>query len=152
MLIVLACIFLVLAFVLWLRLSVLIVAVNGRSMLPTYRHGEHVLALRRIGRIRTGHVLILRAPGDDGGGLIVKRVAAVGGDLVPRTTPQVEPAAERVPARHLVMLGDYPNASADSRHWGFISSAEIRGRVVGRLDWFAQAPDPTPRPVSRIPN
>src|SRR5690348_16006423 len=103
----------------WLRFATLIATVSGRSMQPAYQPGEHVFAVRRPRRIRAGEVVLLPAPDGSTPSLVMKRVAATGGDLVPPTDPPVGAGTREVPAGHLVLLGDHPEASNDSRHWGF---------------------------------
>lgn len=77
-------------------------------MEPTLSAGDWILA-RRDGRARAGDVVVLEHPGR-AGLLIVKRVAELrdGGFWV---------------------LGDAPDASTDSRHFGAVPA------VVGRVVW-----------------
>lgn len=91
------------------------------------------------------------------GGLVVKRVVAVGpatvamvaGELLVDGAPQLEPwlahdlrGAARLPVRsvasgELFVLGDnrLPLASRDSRSFGPVPQASIRGRLVAVLRW-----------------
>jgi signal peptidase I len=104
------------------------VEVAGRSMVPTLRPGDWLVATRR-GRIRRGSVVVLRHPGDDLD--LVKRVAAVPGD----------PLGDGVldPGRYLV-VGDDPAASTDGRTFGPVGRSAIEGVVRFRY-W------PRPGPV-----
>jgi hypothetical protein len=70
-------------------------------------------------------------------GLIVKRVAALPGDDVPRSVRDAVTEAT-VPAGRLVLLGD-SRASADSRAWGFAAVEDVLGVVVAELH---RAPTP----------
>jgi signal peptidase I len=64
--------------------------------------------------------------------LILKRVAAVSGEPVP--AGWAPPAAgRRVPRGRLVLLGDNPSASLDSRQYGFFDRRSVRGVVVCKL-------------------
>ncbi len=129
--------------------------VEGRSMSPTYPPGSVVLVLRPPlhalaypGRgWRPGDVVVVAPPG---GGLSLKRVAAVGpgtvamargellvdGDPVPAPQPGQEGASNVVPTAlasgELWLLGDdrRPLASRDSRDYGPLPAAAVRGRVV----------------------
>jgi signal peptidase I len=66
---------------------------------------------------------------------IVKRAAAVPGDPGPReSVPALRSAAEqRVPPRRLVVLGDRPDRSYDSRQYGYLAADRIMGVVVRPL-------------------
>jgi len=88
------------------------VAVTGGSMRPTLEPGDHVLVVRRR-RYPPGAVVALADPRDRRR-LLVKRVVAVtdGGDLL--------------------VAGDDPTASTDSRTFGPVASALVRGEVVHR--------------------
>lgn len=123
-----------------------VVSVNGGSMLPTLRPGDRVLVRRMpVGRVRVGDVVLClhhlpRSPLADEGATarrrpiptwVIKRVAAVPGDPVPDLAI---PEPERiVPAGSVVLLGDNPAVSEDSRQAGFFRLEQIRGRVVRHL-------------------
>ncbi|WP_440066667.1 S26 family signal peptidase [Streptosporangium sp. OZ121] len=63
---------------------------------------------------------------------VVKRVAAVQGDLVPASVSRG--AGEiSVPVGCLVLLGDNPGQSLDSRHFGYVPARDVVGKVVGAL-------------------
>ena len=85
-------------------------AVAGPSMEPTLRDGDWIIA-RRDGRARAGDVVVLDHPRRPGM-LIVKRV-------------------QRADAEGYWVLGDAPDASTDSRHFG--SVPEVVGRVLWRV-------------------
>ncbi|WFB10371.1 S26 family signal peptidase [Streptomyces sp. LX-29] len=124
-----------------------VVTVCGASMEPTYRSGERVLA-RRGRTPAVGDVVVVEtaasetplAPGAGAGAMtarnwIIKRVAAVPGDPVPRDRfPALADVPEdRVPAGRLVLLGDNPERSQDSRRLGYFPVERLLGSVVRRL-------------------
>lgn len=129
------------AVVWWLRRTFLVATVSGSSMLPTYADGVRLLVRRvPLTAIRRGDVVVLvddelppsptrpiggrrQPPGE----LIIKRAAAVPGDPVPAGIPVSDAA---VPAARLVVLGDNPEASYDSRKAGYYTAAQLIGVVV----------------------
>jgi signal peptidase I len=138
----------------WLRGRYMVVTVRGESMLPTYRPGERLVLRRTPPRsLRTGQVVVLteaghsppavslsgpRAPADGPGTgpyLIIKRVAALPGDPIPRdTVPALRTApGTRVPAGHLVVLGDNADHSHDSRHSGYLTTDRLLGVVLRKV-------------------
>ncbi|WP_327289030.1 S26 family signal peptidase [Streptomyces sp. NBC_01198] len=122
------------------RRVLLVVTVEGTSMTPTYPPGTRLLVVRTpVARARTGAAVVFRLPPVERGGaeppLIVKRVAARAGDPVP---PAVRDAVGtrdggRVPRGSVVLLGDDPATSTDSRAWGYVARRRISGVVVARL-------------------
>ncbi|CAG7618798.1 S26 family signal peptidase [Actinacidiphila bryophytorum] len=134
---------------LWLRGRYLVVTVHGESMLPTYRPGERVLVRRTpAGALHAGQVVVLSGhhapppeafpPGMDRTApapWIIKRVTAVPGDPIPRdTVPALrsEPGTH-VPAGRLVVLGDNPARSHDSRRTGYVAADRLYGVAVRKL-------------------
>ncbi|MEU6424343.1 S26 family signal peptidase [Microbispora sp. NPDC046973] len=131
-----------LAVVTWLRRRFLVVEVSGTSMRPSFRTGDRVL-VRRVAShgVRVGEVVVVEAPRPRNHRQRpehmwhIKRVAAVGGDPVPAPVADA-PAlrhADRVPAGHLVVLGDDPRSSLDSRQRGFVPADRVLGVVLRRL-------------------
>lgn len=136
-----------------------IVRVAGSSMAPTLRPSDLLLtqpvgraAARRWstrgarGRVIRGDVVVLRHAGSR----MVKRVAAVGGDVVELEAgrlvlsrdappgPHVRGAAVRtwtVPAGSVFVTGDNAAASDDSRVWDepFVALDDVLARVTRRL-------------------
>ncbi|MET7333468.1 S26 family signal peptidase [Nonomuraea sp. NPDC005650] len=125
------------AALLTIRLRLLVAHVSGPSMLPAYKDGDRLLAvrLRRPARFAVGQVVVLRNPrlagirGSSRTPLMVKRIVAVAGEAVP-----VGISGDVVPREHVVVLGDNREQSLDSRHLGVIPVDHIVARVVGRLD------------------
>lgn len=128
--------------------------VSGGSMSPAYPAGTVVAVVRppvdrllRPGGYRAGDVVVVAPPG---GGLSLKRVAATGpatvamsrGELsvdgrpVPAPVPSQAGASDLPPTDlgpgELFVLGDdrRPLASRDSRDYGPLPAAAVRGRVV----------------------
>jgi signal peptidase I len=100
------------------------VAVDGESMSPALLPGDRLLLLRR--RVRRGDVVAFahpRLPGITA----VKRVAGVPGDRVDSVARSALDAGDGY-----VLLGDNPAASTDSRQFGAVPSAALRGRAVYR--------------------
>jgi len=87
------------------------VVVEGRSMEPTLAPGDRLLVVRAR-RVRAGDVVAVRDP-RHAPRVLVKRVAAVLEDGV-------------------VLRGDNPEASTDSRSFGPVPSRAVVGRVVRR--------------------
>ncbi|GAA2884669.1 S26 family signal peptidase [Streptosporangium fragile] len=119
-----------------MRRCFLVVTVRGVSMEPTYREGERVLVRRAsLAAVRPGQVVVVADPVPPGR-WIIKRAAAVPGDPVPEEVAAAVRAAPgaRVPAGHLVLLGDNPAASADSRRFGYVSGGRLLGVVSRRLN------------------
>ncbi|MFI6318394.1 S26 family signal peptidase [Nonomuraea sp. NPDC050556] len=113
----------------WLRRTYVVVTVAGSSMLPAYRPGDRVLVRRgRVDRVARRQVAVF-APGPhialtDGSGLLVKRVVAVAGDAHEGVV---------VPEGCLVVLGDNPEGSLDSRVFGYVTAEHFLGTVVRTL-------------------
>lgn len=147
------------AAVLGLRRTLVVVEVFGQSMAPTLRQGDRVLVRRRgLERLRSGDVVVFAPPylpgrwDHPGEGRrtserrwVIKRVAALPGDPVPAScaaAPGVRPDAP-VPPGSLLVLGDNPAHSTDSRAWGYIPADRILGVVLRRLGSRPPAVDPS---------
>jgi nickel-type superoxide dismutase maturation protease len=97
----------------WLaRRGVERIEVSGASMSPTLADGDRLLLVRKRSRLRPGDLVALRDP-HDSGRLLVKRVA-------------------RLESAGLVVHGDNPASSRDSRSFGTVPRASIVGRPVYR--------------------
>uniref|UniRef100_UPI0036D3C4D7 S26 family signal peptidase n=1 Tax=Sphingopyxis terrae TaxID=33052 RepID=UPI0036D3C4D7 len=138
----------------WIRRRYLVATVDGPSMEPTLRSGD-MLLVRRTKLVRAGQIVVVRIedpPPIDGLPPGLERVARtscrrsriilVGGARetggrgsrrpVPRQGfPAFRDAPETVVPRHaLVVLGDNPDASWDSRDFGFVRGDEFVGVMV----------------------
>lgn len=124
------------------RGSLVIVTVRGLSMLPTYKPGDRVLVRRGIKAAR-GQIIVVEMPERnnqswDGRAAgfesrfsdvssrqwLIKRVSGIPGDHVPEIGT--------VPPGKLILLGDNPSVSLDSRQLGFFSSERVLGTVWRR--------------------
>ncbi|MEU7936507.1 S26 family signal peptidase [Microbispora bryophytorum] len=124
-----------------------VVEVHGESMEPGLWSGDRVLVRRVrprrpglfVRRVRRGDVVVISRVGpgegvalDGGTNLVIKRAAAVAGDPIP---PGFEALGEaRVPPGRLLVLGDNPSRSTDSRQWGLLPESRITGVVLRRLN------------------
>ena len=93
------------------------VEVVGRSMEPTLRPGDWLVATR-AGRLERGRVVVLGHP--DRSLDLVKRVTAVPGDLV-----HGRPLGEN----EYLVAGDNEARSSDGRHFGTVPREAIEGVV-----------------------
>jgi signal peptidase I len=118
-----------------LRHTFTVVTVNGESMSPTYLPGDRVL-VRRVRLVRREQcVVFAEEPAGPGPSWVLKRVVAVPGDPVPRDgMPALRAVPDTVvPAGHLVVLGDNPAHSYDSRHHGYVMVERLLGVVSRRM-------------------
>lgn len=99
------------------RLTLLVVRVDGASMLPTFHPGDAVLTVRRFVRptVRRGDVVVCRLP---------KGIPGPDSYLVKRVL-QVEDGR--------VFVGGDGDRSYDSRTFGPIPLDHVVGHVVARL-------------------
>lgn len=81
--------------------------VEGLSMSPTYPQGKLVIARRRK-TVRVGDVVIVRHHKME----LIKRVDQITGE-------------------HVFVVGDNPDNSTDSRHYGWLPLSSIIGVVIG---------------------
>ncbi|KAI5865584.1 LexA/Signal peptidase [Durotheca rogersii] len=135
----------------------------GPSMLPTFRTGEWFVTSRahRRGRgVRVGDCVVYAipsppasappgSPGEDG----VKRVLGLPGDYVLLNEPGLragaaaaaevdDPMMIQVPHGHCYVVGDNLPWSKDSRDFGPLPMALIKGKVVARISvngWWPPA-------------
>jgi signal peptidase I len=123
--------------------------VKGDSMLPTFRDGQIVLVSRLLafnGPLKKGDVVLVRR----GREVLIKRVAFLSGEaLSTRDSIRFMPIHEkfdrlpappdaglyerqriRVPKDDVVVLGDNPLVSDDSRQFGPVPLSDVEGRVL----------------------
>jgi signal peptidase I len=122
----------------WTRRRFLVVTVDGHSMTPGHRHGDRVLVDRlRSATVRVGDVVVIDRDDvpDRTEQRMIKRVAALPGEPVPVEVCAFQhwPVETRVPPGHLVLLGDNPAGSLDSRQRGFFAADRVLGVVVRQL-------------------
>ncbi|WP_326822960.1 S26 family signal peptidase [Streptosporangium sp. NBC_01756] len=121
------------------------ITVDGTSMMPTLTDGDRVLVRRRrLDQLSRGDVVVLEPPldpsgrympgpsGPDGRRWNIKRVAALPGDPVPAGVTAGAGVA-LVPSGAMVVLGDNPAASVDSRQRGFFPADQMLGVALRRL-------------------
>jgi nickel-type superoxide dismutase maturation protease len=85
--------------------------VSGPSMLPTLRSGDRLL-VARTRHIRSGDIVVVRDP-RSWSNLVCKRVVSAD-------------------SHHIVVRGDNPDASTDSRAFGPVPTEWVVGRVIRR--------------------
>ena len=127
------------------------VRVTGGSMAPTLRQGDVVMVNKRDQTPGRGDLVTLRSPDD--GARVVKRVVAVGGDIVAirdavlfvNDVKVEEPYVDHesvdalyygpvtVQRGSVLVLGDARADSIDSRSYGPVPLHEVTGTVVARL-------------------
>lgn len=112
--------------------------VSGPSMFPTFSgQGDIVLVdatTRWNDTIKPGDIVICSRPVDPSEN-IIKRVTAVADEVVV-VYPDRDHADIRrvqVPPGHIWIQGDNPTHSLDSRQYGAVPLALVRGRVVMQL-------------------
>lgn len=93
------------------------------SMGPTIKQGSFVVGLRFYGKLERGDIIIFRHDGK----LLVKRIAAVGGESV-----RWGEGLLCVPEAAYYVLGDNADNSNDSRHWEdpFVSREYVEGKLI----------------------
>jgi signal peptidase I len=134
-------------------------SVSSGSMAPTFNTGDELLVSKLSGSDpERGQVIVFHAPGSDL--LVVKRVAALGGDVVAIRDGRLFVNGDRVhedylahgtvdgsyvgpvdvPPRTVYVLGDNRADSVDSRDFGTLPVDRIVGVVLRRL-WSGHESD-----------
>ncbi|MGJ6969290.1 S26 family signal peptidase [Streptosporangium sp. G11] len=130
LLIIILCV--VFALVVVMRATLVVVRVRGGSMRPTLFDGD-LLVGARCRPCRTGSLIVFRSESSPGGrdSYLVKRVAAVPGQLVPLDFPELSDRI--VPPEVFLVRGDAAR-SLDSRQLGYISiSAVVAVTICGLI-------------------
>ncbi|MFB6726527.1 S26 family signal peptidase [Kribbella sp. NPDC056345] len=119
-----------------------VVDVQGPSMEPTLYDGDRVLVRRApLTALRTGDLVVVARPHSADFAAakpwVIKRVAATPGERIPAVirdswaeNDDLAFAGALVPAGRLLLLGDNPIRSGDSRHWGFTTEDAVLGVVT----------------------
>ncbi|MFE3519087.1 S26 family signal peptidase [Streptomyces sp. NPDC059166] len=132
-----------------IRRTFMLISVIGESMSPTYNTGDRVLIRRGSRSIRRGQVVVVIRPAGETGWAksqeleinamtrtwSIKRVAAIGGDDYPT---QVR-GQGKVPAGHILVIGDDP-LSIDSKRHGPCPRNQVIGVLVARRAKYTTAP------------
>ncbi|HZN71738.1 MAG TPA: S26 family signal peptidase [Micromonosporaceae bacterium] len=144
-----------LAIAVWLHRRYVLINVVGMSMQPAYHHGDRILVRRtQCSHVRRGQIVVFEylvdvpdctaddvtPPAASEGSVrdrswLLKRAIAVPGDPVPRDRiASLQNGSDLVvPPEHLVVLGDNPVASMDSRNFGYVPARRVLGVVVRRM-------------------
>ena len=98
--------------------------VPTESMEPTIHKGSYILGCRIFGELKVGDIIVFEHEGKQ----LVKRIAAVGGDVVEHKGDVLI-----VPDGKNYVLGDNKDNSADSKSWAvpLIENDDIIATVVG---------------------
>jgi signal peptidase I len=103
------------------------VSVKGLSMAPTLLPGDHLL-VRPARQLRRRDLVVVGDPAEPGR-WVIKRVAALPGESVEADGRTL------VAGAGIVLLGDNPEHSTDSRDYGAVPLDAVHGRV-----WYRYAP------------
>ncbi|KAI6134012.1 signal peptidase I family protein [Pisolithus croceorrhizus] len=113
---------------------------DGPSMLPTFDASgeiavEDILSYRLFPDLVRGELVSLKSPLNPNR-IVCKRVIGLAGDTIcVDPTGLKAPSTEHVmvPDGHVWVAGDNTSCSIDSRDYGPVSTALIRGRIVARV-------------------
>ena len=128
----------------WLRRRYRTVRISGSSMEPALYSGDLALLARTSASrpVRTGQIVVVAQPVHIESGWYwrrsgdqewtVKRVVATAGEPVPNNLLDAVEGSPgtRVPGGRLLVLGDQPATSIDSREWGYVPVHGVLGVVV----------------------
>jgi signal peptidase I len=132
--------------------------VNGESMSPTLETGNYLIideVTYKFSQPARGDVVVFKAPPEPTK-FYIKRIVGLPGDTVsisgstvtitnaehPKgfvlkeafiTHPMQNTLSEKVPEGEYFVMGDNRAGSYDSRMWGFLPKANLRGRALLRL-------------------
>ncbi|KAL0585883.1 hypothetical protein ABG067_004418 [Albugo candida] len=118
----------------WSRHAVDIQYGLGPSMEPELPNGCLIIIdrmSRSFRKHRRGDVVLLESPCKSRGETMCKRILAIEGDAVKiNRVQQPESVQVTIPKGHVWVEGDNSLVSVDSRHFGAVPKALIRGRVL----------------------
>ena len=126
-----------LSMILLFRTVLFIGYVPTASMEPTLKAGSYILGTRFTGELGVGDIIVFRRDGQ----LVVKRIAAKGGDQVDLSKlsymtvmqiPVWENAIITVPEDSFFVLGDNTENSLDSRYWDdrYVKKRDIVAKLI----------------------
>lgn len=97
--------------------------VPTESMEPTLKRGSYIIGCRIYSDLEVGDIIVFQHDGK----LLVKRIAAVEGDIIERNGGSI-----KVPEGCYYVLGDNVDNSYDSRYWinPFIRKRDIVARLL----------------------
>ena len=106
-----------------LKCVFLIGYVPTESVEPTPERGSYIIGCRIYSNLETGDIIIFRYDGK----LLVKRIAAVEGDIVEKNGISMT-----VPEGCCYVLGDNTDSSYDSRYWPdpFVSEEDVMAKLI----------------------
>ena len=97
--------------------------VPTESMEPTLKRGSYIIGCRIYSDLEVGDIIVFQHDGK----LLVKRIAAVGGDTVEQNGTSMT-----VPEGCYYILGDNADSSYDSRYWlnPFVDGADVVAKLI----------------------
>jgi len=131
----------------------------GPSMEPTFNEaGDYVLIDNFSYRVlkrpyKSGDVVICVCPYDSSK-TVCKRITAEAGDVVIMRQNEYMQEVAAIPEGHVWLAGDNSHNSTDSRSYGPVPLALLRGRVffkLGSLKLVPSGPPPPPPPPKQRP-
>lgn len=113
----------ILVMLMLLRFVLFIGYVPTESMEPTIYKGSYIIGSRLFGELKVGDIIVFEHEGKP----LVKRIAAVGGDVVEHNGQRLT-----VPEGYFYVLGDNTQSSFDSRYWKdpFVQSKNLLSVLV----------------------
>lgn len=88
---------------------ILLYRISGNSMLPNYKNGDFVIALKKFANIKINDVVVASDPRD--GRFILKRI-------------------KDIKDKMYFLIGDNQRESTDSREFGWVKRIDLIGKVL----------------------
>mmetsp|Transcript_16842 Transcript_16842/g.19566 ORF Transcript_16842/g.19566 Transcript_16842/m.19566 type:complete len:151 (-) Transcript_16842:355-807(-) len=110
----------------------------GPSMLPTFNAAGDIVIVEhitpRFGTLKVGDVVLAKSPTNPRK-TVCKRIRGLGGDTVnpAKLYPHQRVSAKTIPTGRVWLEGDNPTNSTDSRSYGPVPEALIKGKVVLKI-------------------